>query len=510
MKQKQSLLYVYKDFLPIFAVFEGFYILITYLALPLMFENEAPVFLRCFASVFPFPACLCALYTVINFRKHNRTLRQLGATARQTVRAFYALNALSLPLTALHIGIVAVLCRVPKQPVDFWRMLAVSGESAAYLGRDFYMFTVLKVLLNTVCICALGLFLSTAFYRLGKIKRLTLVISTSAVLLCIFYFSYNLLYVLLFMDSSLFPLMSLMLTRGSILAVLLCGVRYMTADLPIYAQGTARRKEKKAFHAKKKKDGRVLCTAILLAVLCFGVQFTVLSSSAVTLLEIDFPTIWTNRSYTPRKSAENLLKLQLHCVPPKYRLPIYDHLLRIYAYPGVEYTFSDPTQNEALYEACFALVEKAPESVEILNTPYAEHLYFNTSLLTDKDGVLHEVYYDCSLYSLYCITLYQNGKVQNAKDVYLQNYEKDATYVPYRGFVLYLLETGTVPKEDKLWAKAQAYRLADDMETHADAYVEAVNAFERDNSYNNVAHRIGADQIPKLYAHMLRELADKV
>lgn len=509
MKQKQSLLYVYKDFLPIFAVFEGFYILIAYLVLPIIPTNSAPEFLRCFASVFPFPACLCALYTIANFRTHNRTLRQLGVTARQTVRAFYALNALALPLTALHIGIAALLCRLPKKAVDFWQMLAVPGESVTYLGRDFYMFTVLKVLLNTGCLCALGLFLGIAFCKLGKFKRITLGICNLATLLCILLAPFDWLYALLLADRSLFPLMSLMLTRGSILAVLLCGVRYMTADLPIYAQGTARRKEKKAFHAKKKKDGRVLCTAILLAVLCFGVQFTVLSSSAVTLLEIDFPTIWTNRSYTPRKSAENLLKLQLHCVPPKYRLPIYDHLLRIYAYPGVEYTFSDPTQNEALYEACFALVEKAPESVEILNTPYAEHLYFNTSLLTDKDGVLHEVYYDCSLYSLYCITLYQNGKVQEAKETYTENYKNVTNYIAYRGFLLYLLETENIPKADKLWAKAQAYSLADDMEAHAKAYADAANAFERENPYN-FSSLAGAEHISEAYAYMLRELADGV
>lgn len=519
MKQKQGILYLYKDFLPIFAVFEGFYILIAYLGLPILSTDSAPGFLRCFASVFPFPACICALYTMANFRKHNSTLRQFGLSPLKTVRAFYALNVSALPLTALHIGIAALLCRLPKTPVDFWQMLAIPGESAAYLGRDFTMFTVLKVGLNTVCLCALGLFLGVAFCRLGKIKRLTLTVCNLVALLCIGYFAlqpymsdfpFDWFYALILAYRSLFPLMSLVLTRGSILALLLCGVRYMTADLPIYTQSRTRRKEKKAFRAKKKKGIGVLCTAIVLTVLCFGFQFTVLSSSAVNHLEADYSVYAAGSSgYAPCKSAENLLKLQLHCVPPKYRLTIYDHLLRIYAYPGVEYDFSDTSENEALYEACFALAEEVPESVDILNTAYAARLYFSTSLLTDKNGDLHKTYYDCSLYNLYCITLYQNGKVQESKDAYIGNYGKNTTYTPYRGFLLYLLETENIPQTDKLWAKEQAYRLADDMESHTDAYVEAANAFARDNPYNFVYY-VGAEHIPAAYAHMLRELADSV
>lgn len=509
MKQKQSLLYVYKDFLPIFAVFEGFYILIAYLVLPIIPTNSAPEFLRCFASVFPFPACLCALYTIANFRTHNRTLRQLGVTARQTVRAFYALNALALPLTALHIGIAALLCRLPKKAVDFWQMLAVPGESVTYLGRDFYMFTVLKVLLNTGCLCALGLFLGIAFCKLSKFKRITLGICNLATLLCILLAPFDWLYALLLADRSLFPLMSLMLTRGSVFALLLCGIRYMTADLPIFAQGKTHCKEQKELHAKKKKGVPMLCTAVVMTVVCFGFQFTVLTSSFVTLLETHAPAFSADVRYAPCKSAENLLKLQLHCIPPKYRLPVYDHYLRIYAYPGVEYEFSDTAQNEALYEACFALAEKVPESLEILNTPYASRLYVKTSLLTDKNGILHEVYFDCSLRSLYCITLYHNGKVQEAKETYTENYKNVTNYIAYRGFLLYLLETENIPKADKLWAKAQAYSLADDMEAHAKAYADAANAFERENPYN-FSSLAGSEHISETYAYMLRELADGV
>lgn len=518
MKQKQSILYLYKDFLPIFAVFEGFYILIAYLALPIISTDSAPGFLRCFASVFPFPACLCALYTIANFRTHNRTLRQLGVTARQTVRAFYVLNALVLPLTALHIGIAALLCRLPKKAVDFWQMLAVPGESATYLGRDFYMFTVLKVLLNTGCLCALGLFLGIAFCKLGKFKRITLGICNLAALLYIGNFAlhpymsdfpYDWVYALLLADRSLFPLMSLMLTRGAVFALLLCGIRYMTADLPIFAQGKTHRKEQKELHAKKKKGVPTLCTAVVMTVACLGFQFTVLTSSFVTHLEDHSSVFAENIKYAPCKSAENLLKLQLHCVPPKYRLPVYDHLLRIYAYPGVEYTFSDPTKNEALYEACFALAEKVPESLEILNTPYASRLYVKTSLLTDKNGILHEVYFDCNLRSLYCITLYHNGKVQEAKETYTENYKNVTNYIAYRGFLLYLLETENIPKADKLWAKSQTYRLADDMEAHAKAYADAANAFERENPYS-FSSLAGAEHISETYAYMLRELADGV
>ena len=129
--------------------------------------------------------------------------------------------------------------------------------------------------------------------------------------------------------------------------------------------------------------------------------------------------------------------------------------------------------------------------------------------MTDKNGDLHKTYYDCSLYNLYCITLYQNGKVQESKDAYIGNYGKNTTYTPYRGFLLYLLETENIPQTDKLWAKEQAYRLADDMESHTDAYVEAANAFARDNPYNFVYY-VGAEHIPAAYAHILRELADSV
>lgn len=505
MKQKQSILYLYKDFLPIFAVFEGFYTLVAYFTLPI----NATAFLRCFTSVFPFPACLCALYTIANFRKHNGALRQLGATARQTVRAFYAVNALALPLTALHTGIAALLCRVPKKAVDFWQMLAVPGESTAYLGRDFYLFTVLKVLLNTLCLCALGLFLGIAFCKLSKGKRWALGICFAAALACLIWFLFDWLYALLLADRSLFPLMSLILTRGSLFVLLLCGIRYMTADLPIFAQGKFRRKEKKVFRAKKKKDGRALCAAVVLAVVCFGFQFTVLTSSFVTLLEDKSSAFSQDRRYVPCKSAETLLKVQLHCIPPKYRLSVYDHLLRIYAYPGVEFGFSDTAQNEELYEACFALAEKVPESVEILNSPYVNRLYFSTGILEDKNGIVHEVYFDCSLYSLYYITLYQNGKVQEAKEAYTENYENAASYISYRAFLLYLLETEDIPKEDKLWAKEQAYRLASDIEANSDGYANAVRTFEQSNPYS-FSYLAGADHISALYAYMLRELADGV
>lgn len=516
MKQKQGILYLYKDFLPIFAVFEGFYILIAYLGLPIISTIDAPGFLRCFASVFPFPACICALYTMANFRKINSTLRQCGLTARQTVRAFYALNASALPLTALHIGIAALLCRLPKTPVDFWQMLAIPGESAAYLGRDFTMFTVLKVGLNTVCLCALGLFLGVAFCRLGKIKRLVLLACNVVALYFVGFLSLQaympnmpieLLYALILADLSLFPLMSLVLTRGALIFLLLCGVKYMTADLPIYAQGKSRRKKQKELHAKKKKGRDLLSVAIALTVLCFSFHFTVLSAASVTLLEGGYNYI-TYR-YRPCKSVENLLKLQLHCVPPKYRLTIYDHLLRTYAYPGVEYDFSDTSENETLYEACFALAEEVPESVSIQKSPYANRLYFPPHVLTDKNGTEHITQLDYNLYSLYCITLYQNGKVQEAKDAYFDYYGKNTSFVSYRGFLRYLLETDTVPQADKLWAKEQAYRLADDIEAHQEIYVEETDAFERENPYNT-AHLLGAEYVPIQTAKSLRELADGV
>ncbi|MGN0561431.1 MAG: hypothetical protein ACI4K6_01355 [Candidatus Fimenecus sp.] len=517
MKQKQGILYLYKDFLPIFVVFEGFYILIACLVLPIISTTDAPGFLRCFASVFPFPACICALYTMANFRKHNSTLRQFGLTARQTVRAFYALNASALPLTALHIGVAALLCRLPKTPVDFWQMLAIPGESVAYLGKDFTIFTVLKVLLNTVCLCALGLFLGVAFCKLRKIKRLTLTVCNLVALYFVGFLSLqttltiglptDLLYALFLADFSLFPLMSLVLTRGALIFLLLCGVKYMTADLPIYAQGKSRRKKQKELHAKKKKGRGLLSVAVALTVLFFGFHFTVLSAASVTLLEGGYNYI--TYQYRPCKSAETLLKLQLHCVPPKYRLTIYDHLLRTYAYPGVEYDFLDTSENEALYEACFALAEEVPESVSIQKSPYANRLYFPPNALTDKNGTKHITQLDYNLYSLYCITLYQNGKVQEAKDAYFEYYEKNTSFVSYRGFVRYLLETDSVPQADKLWAKEQAYRLADDIEAHQEVYVEEIDAFERENPYNT-AHLLGAEFVPKHTAKSLRELADSV
>lgn len=517
MKQKQSILYVYKDFLPIFAVFEGFFILFAYLALPIISADSAPSFLRCLTSVFPLPTCICALYTAANFRKINSTFRQLGLTAHKTIQAFYALNASALPLTALHIGIAAFLCRIPKTPVDFWQMLAIPGENAAYFGQDFTMFTVLKVLLNTVCLCALGLFLGVAFCRLRKIKRFVLIVCNAVALYFFGFLSLqttlptglptDLLYALFLADFSLFPLMSLVLTRGALIFLLLCGVKYMTADLPIYAQGKSRRKRQKELHAKKKKGRGLLSVAIALTVLFFGFHFTILSAASVTLLEGGYNYI--TYQYHPCKSAETLLKLQLHCVPPKYRLTIYDHLLRTYAYPGVEYDFSDTSANEAMYEACFALAEEVPESVSIQKSPYANRLYFPPHVLTDKNGTEHITQYDYSLYGLYCITLYQNGKVQEAKDAYLENYEKNTSFVSYRGFLQYLLETDTVPQTDKLWAKEQAYRLADDIEAHQKVYVEEIDAFERENPYNT-AYLLGADFVPKHTAKFLRELADSV
>lgn len=102
------------------------------------------------------------------------------------------------------------------------------------------------------------------------------------------------------------------------------------------------------------------------------------------------------------------------------------------------------------------------------------------------------------------------GRNGAGKTTLLNLIAKNVTnYIAYRGFLLYLLETENIPKADKLWAKEQAYRLANDMEAHAKAYADAANAFERENPYN-FSSLAGSEHISEAYAYMLRELADGV
>lgn len=183
--------------------------------------------------------------------------------------------------------------------------------------------------------------------------------------------------------------------------------------------------------------------SILLAITFSAGYLLLLTPSGVYKTEYN-----TSGKLCPNKTAFRLLQLQVKIVPDACKGAYYEHLLEVYYRPGAEFTYVNPNEAPAVYEAYFENQRTVPADRYTAPT-------FPKKEFTDDGNHTFSPRSDDDWFVMYCRALYAAGDREHAKQLYINDFDRTNNHMYYRYFITGLLQDSHTPPEDIEWAKAQ-------------------------------------------------------